>query len=454
MQVYGALRGIKRDQREDALYQQKSAGEQQYRTYLGNVQKDENYKPDTAAPDYNPEAWSKAVMQNIQTVTAAEEFQTKKAETAQKRIELQRQNIARSASDAMAIYQTDPQAGTIAMLKTYDHLHDGIDLVKDENGNPLIDEQGQITLKGLNGNSTKMPIPPMNDMVKMAQTYTDPKALQEVDSMSSKAYQAANASAIAKAKQYKGANGQVVAVVDRLYDPVDRSKTQTVILDLKTGQQISPSDFAQGGFREISHESTEKFEQQSALKGMAHQLDKAKLDYEYQLRGQLEDRKASATNKGGVGSAVAKRELELVLMPFAPANAPLFTMDGEFTQEGANAMQKAQVTLDKYRDAAPKTLTEKREASQAQRALQVYSAMYSQVVDKWGGNQGQAAQLRVPAGGQPGPVPGGQPAMQPQAPPAALQQIKAEYQQLASQYGKDSAKQMIIKKYPQAFGGQ
>jgi len=309
IQIYGALRGFQQDQRQDEAYQRKLSEEQQYKQNLGNLQKNPDYKPDMNAPGYDPDAWNKAALQQASATLATDEATEKRAKMAQQRIELQRNNIARGASDALAVYQTDPQAGTIAMLKTYDQLHDGIEIVKDDNGNPLIDEKGQITLKGLNGSTTTAPIPPMGDMIKMAQMYTDPKNLQKVDAMSSDAYRAANASAIAKAKHYQNDQGQVVAVVDQLYDPIDRSKVQTVVLDLKTGQPIDPAEFAQGGFREISRESTDKFGQQVALKGLEASNDRNKLTYEYQLKGDLERTKAGAQNKGGVGSAEAKNQL-------------------------------------------------------------------------------------------------------------------------------------------------
>jgi len=505
IQIYGALRGFQQDQRQDEAYQRKLSEEQQYKQNLGNLQKNPDYKPDMNAPGYDPDAWNKAALQQASATLATDEATEKRAKMAQQRIELQRNNIARGASDALAVYQTDPQAGTIAMLKTYDQLHDGIEIVKDDNGNPLIDEKGQITLKGLNGSTTTAPIPPMGDMIKMAQMYTDPKNLQKVDAMSSDAYRAANASAIAKAKHYQNDQGQVVAVVDQLYDPIDRSKVQTVVLDLKTGQPIDPAEFAQGGFREISRESTDKFGQQVALKGLEASNDRNKLTYEYQLKGDLERTKAGAQNKGGVGSAEAKNQLELVLMPFAEGKQPLFTMDGDMTAEGQTALQKAQTTLGKYQTTAPKTLTEKREAEQAKRALQVYSNMHDEVMRKWGpGGKPQASALSGGGQGQaPVDVPNQaandlvrlkesglsdeeagivlmkryptlkvqddtarpqqpiqQPIQQPQGQSAAPQQqgggispqqAKAEFQGLARQYGKDKAKQMMIQKYPGLF---
>ena len=505
LKVYGALRGIKNDMRKDADYEKRNAEDAQYKTHLGNLQKDENYQPDMDAPDYDPAAMNKALLQNTLASVATEEGAAKKEQYAQQRIELQRNNVSRGARDAMAIYQSgDQEGGMNAMLKVFDFVHPDIDLVKDENGNPLVDEQGQITLQSINGKATQMPRPEWADMVKMAQSYTDPETLKKADAMSQEGIRAANASAIASAKHYKNGQGQVVAVFPKLYDPIDPTKKKTIIADLRTGQEIDPADFASGDFREVSHENREKFDQQLALKGIERKNSFDLADHKARLKGGSGGA-GGGEDKTGVGSATANRQLEIVMAPFSKGQ--IVDQFGEITQDGKAAIQRAQEVYDSYRGQKNLTLTQKRELSQAESALKVYSTMHDQVTSKWAGRKQTGAEpggddatvmlaqltemglskeaiiaemekrfpgINVndqtnPQASPIGAALGGPPVQQQQAPTqmqAAPQQappqqapgqavnqnqIKSEFQALAQKHGKDAAKQMIIQKYPNAF---
>lgn len=437
MNIYGALRGIQQHQRQDAEYQKKQDDEKLHLQYAGDVQK----SPETATmPEGgNPVLWNKAVSEGLAAKMKTEEFKMMQQENIQKSADLSLKNIARKASAAWGLYQTDQNAGIMGMLSVYDDVHDGMELVKGEDGLPVISE-GKVQIKGLNGQTATVPVPPMEDMIRMVQGASNPEAIKNIKTMSKAQYQAYNASKIAEAKHYQSPDGRVAAVVEQLIDPIDSSQKATVIMDLRTGQQIDPAEFAQGDFREISRESKEKFNQQVALKGIEAGNDMAKLNHEYGLKERLEGVRGS--KEKGVGSAEANRQLDIVLAPFSKGQVT--DAYGDLTPDGKAAIQRAQEAFEKHgsKESRSLTLTEKRELEQAQRALRVYSAMSSRVMERWGG---QEPALSGPPPSNAGPEGG--------ASPDAERARAAEYSALKQQYGVDQARQIMRQKYPGIDGG-
>ncbi len=314
----------------------------------GMLQNGAGYKPDetiTQDPRYRARAHLQITSQGLRSVLNSDDFKTKQMQNDAKRAEATKQVLTSRFSKAWGTYQVDKNQGMLEMLSLYDEVNDGLEIVKDSAGNPIIDAQkGTLRIKNRKGSFADIPMPSMDEMYRMGQTMLLEGGLEKAAPGWEKNRRAHNLSQIMNGTYYSNADGRMVVRYNDLVDPEDHKTTITKIMDIDTNEELTPREFGRGGFTEVD------------MKGKKPQNRSDKL-------------------------TTLKKDLELALMPFGKGTPQLTkdvynngTWEKVITQEAQTAFQEALAIVQKSKgsNTPPQNLTEQKLLNSAMKAVKLY----------------------------------------------------------------------------------
>lgn len=389
-----AMQGTRQNmQKTNEQYEEGKAQDAAYEKALRGIQEEgpDKYKPDTKDPAYRAKAYQQAVRDSLKNLSENEKFKEYQMTNAVARAAKQRQDLTKGFKQAWGVYQADPERGYSELLKIYDHYHDGLTLVKDANGQPMIDPKSNtIKIRNLSGKIADVPAPPAADIYNMAQGILKEGALEEQAPLNEERYRQYNASRIWNGTFFESEDGQVIVKYEGLVSPDNRNEEVTKVLDIDSQKEITPEEFAKKKWRQV-------------FVG----------DDKQRAKENLEKTKAAAkgSKAEGPGSPETKRKLDMLLMPFAPNKGmALFDFNtGQPTDNGANALQAAMEAVEtlQAKSQDPKagglSIPEKKKLDSAMRAVAYFEFVQNQIVP-----QGAISPENPPQEAPPAPAPGGE----------------------------------------------
>jgi len=401
----------------------------------GIIEGGADYQPDEATkkdPRYRAASHAKAQQTALSAVLKNDEIKTLQAENDVKRTKASREKLTQGFQQAWGLYQADQNQGMSALLNLYDDVNDGLDIVKDESGAPIINQEaGTMRVKNRKGSTTDIPVPSADQIYKMAQSMLLEGGLEKNAPGWEQNRRAYNMGQMMKGTYYENAEGKMVVKYDSLVDPEDPKKTTTVIQDVDSGEELTPKKFGRGGYKEVS----------------------------------MKEDAASSGETANDQLTAAKKELDMALLPFGKGTEAV-TKDvvsgGEWTKvvtkEAQSAFQVALQTVQKYQENpdAATTIQGKAELAAAQKAV----SLWQQVVGSGATQQAETASspqtptTQAQAALSAAPQPAGQFSPQQQVAaglPEGLDEQTLQYNNM-QKYGKPLDKETAIQFYKQAGG--